>query len=127
MRGLVSGDKPCPLGPNRGHKEKPQSGVRPGWGFHLLHHVWEARSAGEIDVDWRVELLLCAQSLHHFLLDVGPVSEALQLSHLPLHDTLGGKRLNECSYLIFRLRCDHEGSGESPDDGASSTDLAIFP
>jgi len=73
------------------------------------------------------ELLLCAESLHYLLLDVGPVSECFELCHLPLHDALGGKGTKKFSYLIFRLGFNCEGPGESIDGDASRTDLAILP
>jgi hypothetical protein len=79
------------------------------------------------DLDWRVELLLCAESLHHIPFDIGPVCEGLERRHVPLHDARCGKRTNELSHLIFRLGFNHEGPGESAEDDASCADLGIFP
>lgn len=43
----------------------------------------------------RVGLLLCAEFLRNRPFKIGPLSEGLELRHLPLHDALDWKRANQ--------------------------------
>src|SRR5215510_11078511 len=78
------------------------------------------------ELDWRATLLLRAKSLHHFLLEVGPVSEGLERRYLPLHYAPSWKRTNEFIHLILRLGSNYKGPGESIACDASRTNLRVL-